>query len=140
MNGSSAADIISLTLVICLPYLQRVQSPILQESFELCGSNLSIQFKALAWNGQYFLIGGVGFLAEYNPSTSTVNDLTPQLDSVLGGQNSLADGLVNSVNSIAWTGNSWILAGGAPIGFEGSERQSAWVASYKPASTSSCVF
>ena len=80
------------------------------------------------------MIGGVGFLALYNPSTGAVYDLTDALDSVLNTNDSLDNSMTNAVNSIVWTNDTWMLAGGAPVGFDGSENQTAWVASYDPQS------
>jgi hypothetical protein len=84
--------------------------------------------QSIAWNGHYFLIGGIGFLASYDPYAGTFQDLTSDLSLVMG-PNSLSNGNVNSVNSISWTGSSWLVAGGFPIAFYGSENQTAWVAS-----------
>ncbi|MDG6904776.1 MAG: hypothetical protein JRN20_03205 [Nitrososphaerota archaeon] len=84
--------------------------------------------QSIAWNGTDWMIGGVGFLAEYNPSTGGVYDLTGSLDSALGTNDSLGNAETNSINSIVWTGSEWMIAGGVPIAFEGTEKQAAWVA------------
>jgi len=92
--------------------------------------------QSIVWNGQYFLIGGVGFLAEYNGTTFT--DLTPQLNSALDQSHSLANVTDNAVNAIAWMGSYWMLAGGTPVAYQsGVSNQSAWVASFTPASDNS---
>ena len=90
--------------------------------------------QSIEWNGTDWMIGGVGFLALYNPSTGAVYDLTGALDSVLNTNDSLDNSMTNAVNSIVWTNDTWMLAGGAPVGFDGSENQTAWVASYDPQS------
>ncbi len=77
-----------------------------------------------AWNGAYWLIGGVGFLAKYDGVVFT--DLTPQL------QNALSGGQIYAVNSMGWNGSMWMLAGGAPKGVV--ESSTAWVVSYDAAS------
>ena len=80
------------------------------------------------------MIGGLYFLAEYNPSTGAVYHLTGALDSALSANDSLGNLQTNSVNSIVWTGKAWMIAGGVPVGFEGTENQTAWVASLDPQS------
>ena len=92
--------------------------------------------QSIAWNGHDFLIGGVGFLAEYNGSTFT--DLTPQLNSALDMSHSLNNIANNAVNSIAWMGTYWMLAGGTPVAYSSNiSNQSAWVATLTPGSTPS---
>ena len=86
--------------------------------------------QSIVWNGQYFLIGGVGFLAEYNGSTFT--DLTTRLNQALDASHSLNDTSDNAVNAIAWTGTSWLIAGGTPVAYYGNESSSAWIASIVP--------
>lgn len=88
--------------------------------------------QSIAWNGTDWMIGGVGFLAEYNPSTGGVYDLTGALDSILNTNDSLSNSETNSVNSIVWTGSEWMFAGGVPIAYVGNESQTAWVASMDP--------
>ncbi|MGA2876400.1 MAG: hypothetical protein ABSE82_12780 [Nitrososphaerales archaeon] len=88
--------------------------------------------QSIAWNGTDWMIGGVHFLAEYNPSTGAVYDLTGALDTVLSTKDSLSNQQTNSVNSIVWDGMTWIIAGGIPVGFKGTEDQTAWVASFNP--------
>ena len=91
--------------------------------------------QSIVWNGQDFLIGGIGFLAEYNGSTFT--DLTAQLNSALGMSHSLNNIANNAVNSIAWMGTYWMLAGGTPVAYSYMiSNQSAWVATFTPESTS----
>ena len=84
---------------------------------------------SIAWNGKYWLIGGMGFLAELN--SGKVTNLTKKL-------NSAASNILeypNSVNSIVWDSSSstWYFGGGLPISvtpsLAGSSEQ-AWLASY----------
>jgi len=83
--------------------------------------------QAIAWNGDYWLVGGVGFLAKYDGQNFT--DLTPGLNAALGRRHSL-DYLscCNAVNAIAWDGTSWQIGGGAPVATP--EPLTAWTASY----------
>ena len=90
--------------------------------------------QSIEWNGTDWMIGGVGFLALYNPTTGAVYDLTGALDSALNTIDSLDNSMTNAVNSIVWTKGTWMLGGGAPVGFEGTEKQTAWVASFDPQS------
>jgi hypothetical protein len=85
--------------------------------------------QSIGWNGTEWMIGGVGFLAAYNPSTGAIYDLTGALDSVLGATDSLQDLNVNSVNSISSIEGTWMFAGGVNVAFVGQENQTAWVAS-----------
>ena len=64
--------------------------------------------QALAWNGYYWLIGGVHFLAAYDGYEFT--DLTNRLDSVLTSST-----CCTTVNAIAWNGAEWMLGGGTPV-------------------------
>ncbi len=89
--------------------------------------------QSVAWNGTDWMIGGGNFLAEYNPSTGAVYDLTGALDLALSPNDSMSN-YANSVNSIVWTGTTWIIAGGVPVGFMGPADQTAWVASLDPQS------
>ena len=75
--------------------------------------------QSVGWNGSDWLIGGVGFLAEYDGHTFT--DLTMQLERAVSNQ-------IQSVNAIAWNGQSWIIGGGTPIAQLTPSH--AWVASY----------
>ena len=68
---------------------------------------------SIGWNGQYWLIGGFGFLAKYDGRQFV--DLTEKLDAALSPQNVCCGGDAVNVNSIAWNGSAWMLAGGAPI-------------------------
>jgi hypothetical protein len=68
---------------------------------------------SIGWNGQYWLIGGFGFLAKYDGHQFV--DLTNKLEAALNPQNMCCDGEAVNVNSIAWNGSAWMLAGGAPI-------------------------
>ena len=84
--------------------------------------------QSIVWNGRYFLIGGVGFLAEYDGSTFT--DLTAQLDQALGNPSQmLSDVTDNAVNAIAWTGTYWLIGGGTPVAYDGPWSHGAWVVS-----------
>jgi len=83
--------------------------------------------QTIGWNGKYWLIGGVGFLAKYDGHSFT--DLTPQLRSALRlhllNTASVIDSLSAptwaprrfqlAVNAIAWNGTSWMLGGGSPV-------------------------
>jgi hypothetical protein len=75
--------------------------------------------QSIGWNGQYWLIGGVGFLAEYDGHTFV--DLTQQLEHTLSND-------IQSVNAIAWNGQSWIIGGGTPVAQLTPSH--AWVATY----------
>ncbi len=75
--------------------------------------------QSVGWNGSEWLIGGVGFLAEYDGHTFT--DLTMQLERAVSNQ-------IQSVNAIAWNGQSWIIGGGTPVAQLTPSH--AWVASY----------
>ena len=81
--------------------------------------------QSIAWNGQYWLVGGFGFLAKYDGSHFT--DLTKELTSILLPR-AVASKLF-SVNSIAWNGSSWLLGGGDPVAI-GSVASSVWLATY----------
>src|SRR5579875_70023 len=87
--------------------------------------------QSIAWNGKYWLIGGVGFLAEYNGST--FNNLTAQLNDALAFQSGKLSGM-NAVNSIAWNGTSWLLGGGLPIAYDNGP-SSAWLVTFNPESS-----
>jgi len=78
--------------------------------------------QSISWNGKYWLIGGIGFLAMYNGSKFV--DLTSGLDQSINGGLGL-----DAVNSIAWNGTAWLLGGGLPVAVD--EGQSiAWLSSY----------
>jgi len=78
--------------------------------------------QTLAWNGQYWLIGGIGFLAKYDGHSFV--DLTQQLTDSLSPD-------FQSVNAIAWYGQSWMIGGGTPIAQ--ITTGNAWIASYDSA-------
>jgi hypothetical protein len=80
--------------------------------------------QSIGWNGQYWLIGGTGFLAMYNNSVFT--DLTPNLGNVLPLQVKLSQ---NSVNALNWNGSVWLMGGGVAIGIS-SFTSHAWLVSY----------
>jgi len=83
--------------------------------------------QSIGWNGRYWLIGGIGFLAKYDGHRFT--DLTRQLESALRLHMLNALAVVDSlsaitsvphrfqvvVNAIAWNGKSWMLGGGSPV-------------------------
>jgi hypothetical protein len=80
--------------------------------------------QSIAWNGKYWLIGGMGFLAMYNNSVFT--DLTPELSAIL-----LRQALSSSffVNSVAWNGSTWLIGGGDAVAMD-TFASAAWLASY----------
>jgi len=96
--------------------------------------------QSIGWNGRYWLIGGIGFLAKYDGHHFV--DLTRQLESALRLHLLNAAAVVGSlsavtsvprrfqlvVNAIAWNGVSWMLGGGSPV----AQRTPnvAWAASY----------
>jgi hypothetical protein len=84
--------------------------------------------QSIAWNGHYWLIGGIGFLVMYNGSKFT--DLTPYLNKAI----TLTPG-ENSVNSIAWNGSTWLLGGGVIVAIPYQGMSSAWLASFSNPST-----
>jgi len=84
-------------------------------------SNFS-SVQSIGWNGQYWLIGGVGFLAEYDGVNFV--DLTQQLDEALSNP-------IQSVNAIAWNGQTWLIGGGEPVGQIAPSH--AWVTAYTSA-------
>jgi len=75
--------------------------------------------QSIGWNGTDWLIGGVGFLAEYDGHTFT--DLTPQLEHAVSSP-------IQSVNAVTWNGASWMIGGGTPVAQLTASR--AWFASY----------
>ena len=80
--------------------------------------------QSVSWNGHYWLIGGVGFLAKYEGNAFT--NLTPFLNATLQPRYKLVG--LNAVNSIAWNGTQWMIGGGAPIAC--LNVSSAWLASF----------
>jgi hypothetical protein len=83
--------------------------------------------QAIEWNGDYWLIGGVGFLAKYDGRK--FSDLTPQLDTVINSQYALDNRrCCNSVNALAWNGTRWMIGGGAPI--TSPQPLTAWLVTY----------
>ncbi len=74
--------------------------------------------QTIGWNGRYWLIGGVGFLATFDGRNFV--DLTSELSSLIGSG--------FNVNAMAWNGLEWMLAGGSPVAqlLPGK----AWVATY----------
>ena len=67
--------------------------------------------QTIAWNGKYWLVGGVGFLAKY--SGSTFSDLTAGLNYTLSPRERLSN--LTAVNSVSWNGSVWLLGGGYQI-------------------------
>ncbi len=83
--------------------------------------------QAIEWNGDYWLVGGVDFLAKYDGQNFT--DLTPELNAALDPRHSLNyTSCCNTVNAFAWDGVSWQIGGGPPVGTP--EPLTAWAASY----------
>ena len=66
--------------------------------------------QSIGWNGQYWLIGGMGFLAMYNNSVFT--DLTTRLRAILPLQVTQSK---YSVNAVEWNGSSWMIGGGEAV-------------------------
>jgi len=67
--------------------------------------------QSIAWNGKYWLVGGIGFLAIYNGSKFV--DLTRELQAAIPLKTNSSK--LNSINAIAWNGSSWLLGGGEPV-------------------------
>jgi len=82
--------------------------------------------QSIGWNGQYWLIGGQGFLTEYDGSKFI--DLTSRLADILPARALLNHSF--SVNSIAWNGSSWLLGGGAPVAVSSGSPSSGWLATF----------
>lgn len=83
---------------------------------------------SIAWNGQYWLIGGAGFVARYNGSSFT--DLTSELNNSLDTEvDKISTTGLNSVNAIVWNGSDWLLGGGLTDGYVGGPSY-AWLAAY----------
>ncbi len=80
--------------------------------------------QSIGWNGQYWLIGGMGFLAMYNNSAFT--NLTPQLSAILS-QQILSSGYY--VNALAWNGSTWLIGGGDAVAM-GALSSAPFLASY----------
>ena len=80
--------------------------------------------QSIGWNGQYWLIGGMGFLAMYNNSVFT--DLTSKLEFVLPSQVDLSQ---SSVNALGWDGSSWLIGGGEAVALTSFESH-AWLADF----------
>jgi hypothetical protein len=80
----------------------------------------------IAWNGDYWLVGGIGFLAKYDGKNFT--NLTPLLNDVLAARYALSTACCNAVSALAWNGETWMIGGGAPIAVLG--QSTAWLATY----------
>jgi len=78
--------------------------------------------QSVAWNGEYWLIGGVDFLATYDGYGFT--DLTDKLNGVLA----MRGGCCSSVNAIVWNGVEWMLGGGTPVAQ--TDYSHAWLVQY----------
>jgi hypothetical protein len=100
-------------------------------------SSLGSNFKpitSIAWNGKYWLIGGMGFLAKFD--SGKFSDLTSEVNQATNDTLEYP----NSVNSIKWdnANKSWFFGGGLPISITpstydiGSEQ--SWIVSYQPKS------
>jgi hypothetical protein len=83
---------------------------------------------SIAWNGINWLVGGEGYLAQYNGKSFV--SLTSNLNAALGSGHHLSD--TNSVNRIIWNKASklWVLGGGITIATTGAS--AGWIASFKP--------
>lgn len=81
---------------------------------------------SIGWNGQYWLIGGTGFLAMYNGSSFT--DLTNNLNQSVNLNEGQMNGM-DAVNAIAWNGTTWLLGGGTPVA-DDTGPSSAWLAAF----------
>ncbi|MFI5420399.1 MAG: hypothetical protein ACHQ1H_05485, partial [Nitrososphaerales archaeon] len=67
--------------------------------------------QSIAWNGHYWMIGGIGFLAEYDGSHFL--DLTHSLYAAFSPIVALRT--LQSVNALTWNGTVWLLGGGEPV-------------------------
>jgi hypothetical protein len=83
--------------------------------------------QAIAWNGIYWLIGGIGFLIEYDGQRFV--DLTPEINAVLTEKDHLTRSSYNAVNTIGWNGTAWMIGGGTPIAIT-SPQYAAWAVTY----------
>jgi hypothetical protein len=80
--------------------------------------------QSIGWNGQYWLIGGMEFLAMYNNSVFT--DLTTHLSAILPLQVTQSK---YSVNAVEWNGSSWMIGGGEAVALDHFSSY-AWLVSY----------
>jgi len=107
---------------VLLAYDGNKVADLTQEAESTISNFASVQ--SIGWNGSDWLIGGIGFLAEYNGHTFV--DLTQQLENSVSNE-------FQSVNAIAWNGESWMIGGGAPIA-QLTPTSTAWIATYSSAS------
>jgi hypothetical protein len=70
--------------------------------------------QSVAWNGHYWLIGGVGFLAKLDGNRFL--DLSRNLSEAL--PLSIAPGTLQSVNALSWNGRTWLIGGGEPVAID----------------------
>jgi len=84
--------------------------------------------QSIAWNGHYWLIGGIDFLAKLDGSTFT--DLSSNLTSLLSPHTT---SYLFAVNSMAWNGSTWLLGGGEPVALD-LQPSIPWIASYNSTS------
>ena len=103
--------------------MEETLSTLLQRSRRAIGSFASVQ--SVAWNGHYWLIGGVGFLAELDGNRFL--DLSRNLSEVL--PLSIAPGTLQSVNALSWNGTTWLIGGGEPVAVD-VVRSVGWLALY----------
>ena len=81
--------------------------------------------QSIAWNGRYWMIGGIGFLATFDGIHFF--DLTRNLVETLNP--SVANNGLQSVNTLEWNGTTWLLGGGEPIALNALS-SAPWLASY----------
>ena len=91
---------------------------------------------SIAWNGKYWLIGGMGFLVKLD--AGKVTNLTKKVNEVTSDKLQYP----NSVNSIVWdsSAKTWYFGGGLPMSLTsslGGKSEQAWVASYLTSGTGS---
>ena len=77
---------------------------------QISGSVLEFgSVQSIGWNGQYWLIGGSGFLAKYDGQNFT--DLTSQLQSSMTDRSMFSA----AVNAVSWNGSIWMIGGGPSV-------------------------
>lgn len=100
-------------------------SPLLQKAL---GSDFH-PVTSIAWNGDYWLIGGMGYLVKLD--NGKVTNLTKKVNAVTSDLLNYP----NSVNSIVWDSASktWYFGGGLPMSLTpslGGASEQAWIDSY----------
>jgi hypothetical protein len=85
--------------------------------------------QSIAWNGQYWLIGGIGFLAKFDGLKFA--DLSSNLTNMLSSQ--VTSAKLFAVNSMAWNGSKWLIGGGEPVAIN-LFSSVPWIASYNSTS------